>query len=247
MGFPAIIGALLTVAGTAASMKANADAKSNMEKTGRAELNRQEVFRKKAQAQVDGGLGESGADAAAAKIAQQGGEQRQQYESLARMPLSTASPIVAGNDNAVVSTREGSAIRLSDKVRSKLAGYGGWQHATAMRNADNAQQLGLLSTMAQRSQQVLPIEMTAASHSADNLKGIGSLLSTLGSVVGVGGSMLGGGATGVGGATAAQQSALQAGMGPLNTSTAAANMGASTAMNNMRFGQLLNGMVTGGF
>lgn len=243
MGFPALIGLALSAVGTGLSMKANADAKSSMEKTARAEMGRQESFRKKAQSQMDTTLGTAGADAANSKIADVADSQEAQYQQLAKMPLSTSAPIVAGNENAVVAARDKGALRLSDRVRAKMAGYGGWQNDQAIRNAESASQLGLLSNMAQRSGAVLPIEMTAAAHSADNLKGIGSLLNTLGSVVGVGGSLIGSG-TAQAGTTAAQRAALQAGMGPLSAGSAAANAGAATAMNSTKLG-LLNGLISG--
>lgn len=190
----AATGAGLQAAGASASRRA-------MNARTQEELNRQAQIQRQAEAEYAQSLAQSGVDTAQQQV-QQGTQEREGlYQQLQQVPLETGAQQV--EVSPAVRLRDAAQMQLANKSRAKLGGYETWVLDQAIKNARAGQNLNILSQQAQRSQNILPLELQAASHEGDTLQGIGSLVGSLGSLFGGYGAL-------VSGATQAGMSARQA-------------------------------------
>jgi hypothetical protein len=86
----------------------------------------------------------------------------------------------------------------------------------AVKNLRAGQELGIFNQAAQRSQQVLPLELQDASHAGDTLQGIGMGLGTLSTLLSLGGTSALGAAGSVAGSGAQMAARPQNGYGWMN-------------------------------
>lgn len=175
----------LALAGTAAQVSASAQARAAAERKTRKELLRQQEFKEGARRAFNVSLEQSTPEVAQRQIGQ-GTEQRQQeYERVKNLPFSSAGEVVPGSPSSVVETtkRAGQEQGLS-LAQARLGGYTNWDLQQAIKNLRANQAIGLESSLARGSANVLPFELQDAAHAGDTLAGIGSLLSTVGAGLG---------------------------------------------------------------
>jgi hypothetical protein len=198
MCYPVAIALALTAAGSAAQAAGARRAAKAMAGARTAESIRQKGFQDQATQVNDQSLSKSGrastdADMKAAKDARAADAAAATAE--VRAPIEATGQNLAGDQtgNQVMMTE-------GDAQAARNLGYAGQQGAAkanllsfndvtfqnAINNMRSGQQLNTLSNFMRGSSNVLPIELEAASRRGDNLKTLGTVLSTAGSVVGMG-------------------------------------------------------------
>lgn len=195
---PVAFALALTAAGSAAQAAGARRAAKAMEGARLAESIRQKGFQDQATQVSDESLNKSGRKATEAGI-KEAGEARAADAAAAtaevRKPIEATGENLAGDQTAnKVMATEG------DIQAAKNLGYAGQQGAAkanllsfndvtfqnAINNMRAGQQLGTIGNFMRGSAGVLPVELEAASRRGDNLKTLGTVLSTAGSVVGMG-------------------------------------------------------------
>lgn len=215
-------GAGLQVAGTNR-------AKDAMNDKTREELFRQREIQSKAAQEFAKSLQGSGQEVVQEQLQEGETEKANLYQQLQSVPLAAGSQQMVGGTSPVQNLQDAAQMSLSNQGRARLGRYDKWMLDQAVKNLHSGQMQSLYGQEAQRSQNILPMELQDASHAGDNLTGIGQGLGILGSLLSMG-SM-----AGLGGASTAASTGASAG------STAGLN---STygMMNAANFGSGLYGM-----
>jgi hypothetical protein len=198
MCYPIAIALALTAAGSAAQAAGARRAAKAMAGARTAESIRQKGFQDQATQVNDQSLSKSGRASTDADM-KAAGEARAADAAAATSEV--RAPIEATGQN-LAGDQAGNQVMMTegDAQAARNLGYAGQQGAAkanllsfndvtfqnAINNMRSGQQLNTLSNFMRGSSNVLPIELEAASRRGDNLKTLGSLLSTAGSVVGMG-------------------------------------------------------------
>jgi len=198
MCYPVAIALALTAAGSAAQAAGARRAAKAMAGARTAESIRQKGFQDQATQVNDQSLSKSGrastdADMKAAKDAR--------AADAAAATAEVRKPIEASGEN-LAGDQSGNQVMLTegDLQAARNLGFANQQGAAkadmlsfnditfqnAINNMRSGQQLNTLSNFMRGSSNVLPIELEAASQKGNNLKTLGSLLTTGGSIVGMG-------------------------------------------------------------
>lgn len=195
---PVAIALSLTAAGSAAQAAGARRAAKAMEGARVAESIRQKGFQDEANKVVDESLGKSG------KSSTEAGMKAAAEARAAEAAAATAEvrkPIEATGENLAGDTSGNKVMATeSDLQAARNLGYAGQQGAAksnllsfndvtfqnAINNIRAGQQLNTVGNFMRGSSGVLPVELEAASRKGDNLKTLGTVLSTAGTVVGMG-------------------------------------------------------------
>lgn len=223
MPYPILLAAAAALSAAGAGMGMAGQAKANREMDARqnAELLRQRGYQEEADATFNQSLDKSDRPQADEAIDAGAAQRQAAYTNLRNATYSlTTTP---GRNQPVGETTAGAADRTSASVaatnsawsklqgaaRAKLGGYQDWGLENDIKDRRANQDLGITSTQARRSANVLPIEMQDASHSGDGLQAWGQLVSALGAVAGMGAAVgAGGAAAGAGAGSAGGTSAM---------------------------------------
>lgn len=195
---PVAIALSLTAAGSAAQAAGARRAAKAMEGARVAESIRQKGFQDEANKVVDDSVGKSGrasTDASMKAAAEARAADAAAATAEVRKPIEATGENIAGDTagNKVMATE-------SDLQAARNLGYAGQQGAAksnllsfndvtfqnAINNIRAGQQLNTVGNFMRGSAGVLPVELEAASRKGDNLKTLGTMLSTAGTVVGMG-------------------------------------------------------------
>jgi hypothetical protein len=209
-----VAGLALSAAGTGLSMAGDAKSKSAMNDAQNAELLRQKGYQQEADAAFQGNLKKSGRDTADTET-EQGATRRMAEFNRVNAAAGTSAPLAserAGGSSAAGAAARTAATtqasnsawsKLTGDARAKLGGADDWELNQGIRNNRAGQDLGIASSKARGSAAVLPVEMVAAQHKGDALRGWGQLASALGSVAGMYGATTAVSAAGQGGVASA--------------------------------------------
>ena len=220
MAYPiALVAALaLSAAGTGMQMAGAKKARDKMDDTRRAEMLRQKGYQRDADAAYEANRSKADRGTAEAEMAAGAQRREQEYQAVGQNTLGVAAPMAtpaAGNQTAGAASRMAANVQATgnawtnmvNSARAKLGGSDDWELNQAIRNQRANEGIGIASSHARSSANLLPGEMQDASRAGDKLAGWGQLVSALGSVTGMYGAVApGGAAAGAGGgATSASQ------------------------------------------
>ena len=184
---------LATVVGTGLQMAGNAKAQSAMTAARANEVGQQAQLQGQSNAIFKKSLAGS-SPATAAQEMQQGQAQRNtawQNLQSATAPVASALPATSdpNSPTAKASARANSAANtwntLNANAAAKEGSYGDWQNQQAIKNANAAQQLGVINNFSAGDASLLPTELQVASQAGDKLSGWGSVVSMLGNLSGL--------------------------------------------------------------
>ena len=179
---------LLALGGTGLQMAGARKSQKEADKAYSAEMERQKKYRAQAQAAFE--TNAAGASRGEADAAQKLGAERfkQGYDATEAIPLTTASAVAPLQKSATTTNtnREQRRQERTDTQRSNLMGFSEWELQRAIENLLAQQQMNLAQNYAGGSQNILPLELDAASRAGQSLQGMGSLLSTAGMMAGLG-------------------------------------------------------------
>jgi hypothetical protein len=169
-----------SLGGTGLSMAGQQQAASAMRSKQAAEAARQAEYSKQAQQQLAESIAKTRPEERAKQKEEGTQKALSEYAKVQAIPLSVSSaasdagPIKANIVDPVSAARQS----MSNAAAAPMQG---WDEATLqqwLKDMQAKSALGQISSRAQASANVLPIEMQAAQHAGDALSGIGSLLST---------------------------------------------------------------------
>ena len=195
---PVAIALAMTAAGSAAQAAGARRAAKAMEGARLAESIRQKGFQDQATKISDQSLSKSGRASTEADM--KANEAKRAADAAAataevRKPIEATGENLAGDQtaNRVMATEgEAQAARnlgyagQQGSAKANLLSFNDVTFQNAINNMRAGQQLGTIGNFMRGSAGVLPIELEAASRRGDNLKTLGTVLSTAGSVVGMG-------------------------------------------------------------
>ncbi len=195
---PVAIALSLTAAGSAAQAAGARRAAKAMEGARVAESIRQKGFQDEANKVVDESLGKSGkssteagmkaaAEARAAEAAAATAEVRKPVEATREnLAGDTAGNKVMATESDLQAARNLGYAGQQGAAKSNLLSFNDVTFQNAINNIRAGQQLNTVGNFMRGSAGVLPVELEAASRKGDNLKTLGTVLSTAGTVVGMG-------------------------------------------------------------
>ncbi len=195
---PVAIALSLTAAGSAAQAAGARRAAKAMEGARVAESIRQKGFQDEANKVVDESLGKSGkssteagmkaaAEARAADAAAATAEVRKPIEATGEnLAGDTAGNKVMATESDLQAARNLGYAGQQGAAKSNLLSFNDVTFQNAINNIRAGQQLNTVGNFMRGSAGVLPVELEAASRKGDNLKTLGTVLSTAGTVVGMG-------------------------------------------------------------
>lgn len=199
-----ILALAAAAAGTGLQMAGTQKAKTAMNNRTMEELLRQQGIQGKAAKEFAQSLQGSGEEVTQQQLQEGETEKAGLYDQLQSVPLAAGSQPLVGGSSPVQNLRDSAQMSLSNQGRARLGRYDKWMLDQAVKNLHSGQMQSIYGQEAQRSQNVLPLELQDASHAGDNLTGIGQGLGILGSLLSMG-SM-----SGLGGASTAASSAATA-------------------------------------
>lgn len=195
---PVAIALSLTAAGSAAQAAGARRAAKAMEGARVAESIRQKGFQDEASKVVDQSLSKSGRGATEQGMKEAAAERAAAADAAVaevRKPVEAVGSNIAGDQsgNKVMATESdlqaaknlGFATQQG-RAKSDLLSFNDVTFQNAINNIRAGQQLATTGNFMRGSAGVLPVELEAASRKGDNLKTLGTVLSTAGSVVGMG-------------------------------------------------------------
>lgn len=232
----AVASLALTAAGTGASMAGAHKADKAQQEAQGAEILRQQKYRDESQKYFNQSLGQSSEPAATQTINDAAAKNAAALNSVVgpqnvQAPTASAEPKVINTELGNRLSQANTFNRQQGTAEGRLQGYGDWNLSNALNNAEASRQIGLRGNLMQGSAQVLPYEMQAAAHKGDNLRTLGTVLSSLGSVAGLGASM------GVGAPAVAAPAVTDA----ATVATTATGLGGSPALNAIGQGLPISG------
>ncbi len=234
-----------SAAGTGLSIAGNEASQSAMNAARANEVNQQAALQKQSNAIFANSLAQSTPKTAQQQMQQGQAARTNAWQGLqdATTPVASALPTATGStagsspgggtSTGSSATPIGGATRraasagnswntLLANAAAREGSYGDWQNQQAIKNANAAQQLGVVNNFSQGDAALLPTELQVASQAGDSLSGWGNIVSSLGSLAGYANkSGIFGSATPAGPANGAQMDALVSGYGPVNASSAA--------------------------
>ena len=189
-----LIGLALSAGGAAASYAGQRKAAKAQERVLADYRSRNKQREADAAAAFDASLAKSGRVTADESL--DDGTQRRldAYESLGQALPAQPLPTTATKNTLVKPStvkNTGSVWeKLMNNAQAKLGSYGDWQLQQGIKDTRADQQISRISANAKGDwNNVVPVEMTAASHKGDALQGWGQLLSAAGMVTGMAGSL----------------------------------------------------------
>ena len=186
MGWPALIGLAVSAAGTGMQIAASKKEQSAMESKAQEELSRQQRYQKEAGGEFQKSLAESGEPQYQKQAAQGSQKLSDAYTNVKNIPLTLPAATASSPSAQIVEDRGTQALnKTSDAARAQLGGVNEFQIQQMIKNLRAQQQLGVIATNARMSQGVEPLELQAAGRSAEGLRGVGSLASTLGGLMSI--------------------------------------------------------------
>lgn len=179
-----IIGALATVAGTAASMVGQQEAQDASNRAVSAELARQSEYQRKALREFQASLEQSTPEVAQQQMATGEQERNADYAKTRSVPLTEAkTPFAASVSQRLMSpTSSGAQDRLSDAARARMAGYTEWDLQQAIKNLHADQAINQIGNFSRGSSFLLPLDLQSASHAGASWGAAGSLLGAAGNL-----------------------------------------------------------------
>ena len=195
---PVAIALSLTAAGSAAQAAGARRAAKAMEGARVAESIRQKGFQDEASKVVEDSVGKSGrastdasikaaAEARAADAAAATAEVRKPIEATGgNLAGDTAANKVMATESDLQAARNLGYAGQQGAAKANLLSFNDMTFQNAINNIRAGQQLNMTGNFMRGSAGVLPVELEAASRKGDNLKTLGTVLSTAGSVVGMG-------------------------------------------------------------
>ena len=163
-----------------------------------AESIRQKGFQSEADAVVNESLNKSGRDATDKGMADAAAERAAASDAAVaevRKPVEAVGENIAGdqganqvmlNESDLQAAKNLGFATQQGRAKSNLLSFNDVTFQNAINNIRAGQQLNTIGNFMRGSAGVLPVELEAASMKGDNLKTLGTLLSTAGSVVGMG-------------------------------------------------------------
>ncbi|MDE2101773.1 MAG: hypothetical protein KGL39_31290 [Patescibacteria group bacterium] len=111
----------------------------------------------------------------------------------ATTPVASALPATGAasptSKAAARATTAGNVFNTMNEGASAREGsYGDWENQQAIKNADAAQKLGVVTNFASGNSNLLPTELQVASQAGSKLSGWGSIVSSLGALTGLAGA-----------------------------------------------------------
>jgi hypothetical protein len=230
----ALVGLGLGVLGTGMDIAGNAQSQRAMNNARANETNQQAGLQKQANAVVQGSIDQSTPQVAQSEMDAGQAARNNAWSNLqsATTPVASALSPTAGSPTDAANKRGSAAANtwneLNANAAAKEGSYGDWENQQNIKNANAAQQLGVINSFSQGDASLLPVEMQVASQAGGKLSGWGNILSSIGALAGVAG------ATGAFKAATALPSAAAAndflaGAGPVSNSFAATTPAWSTA------------------
>jgi hypothetical protein len=198
MCYPVAIALALTAAGSAAQAAGARRAAKAMAGARTAESIRQKGFQDQADSVVAESLNKSGKDATDVGMKEAAAKRAADADAAVgevRAPVEAVGENIAGDQsiNQVMATEEDVARNKNlgyatqqGRAKADLLSFNDITFQNAINNIRAGQQLNTVGNFMRGSSNVLPIELEAASRKGDNLKTLGTVLSTAGSVVGMG-------------------------------------------------------------
>jgi hypothetical protein len=198
MCYPVAIALALTAAGSAAQAAGARRAAKAMEGARVAESLRQKGFQDQATQVSDESLKKSGKDSTEAGMKAAADARAAESDAAVadvRRPIEATGENLAGDQTAnrvmategdIQAARNLGFAGQQGAAKSNLLSFNDVTFQNAINNMRAGQQLNTISNFMRGSSNVLPIELEAASRKGDNLKTLGTVLSTAGSVVGMG-------------------------------------------------------------
>lgn len=192
------VGAALAAAGTGMSIAGNEQAKAAMERAQAAEGRRQKKYQQEAQGALSQSIDQSTRGVADKQLAEGEAARLKAYAEAGKTPLqalptgTSGNAVVGNKSNPIADARARAAAtanawnQLASKAQARMGSYEDWGLKQGVKNARANQNLGIVSSLARGSANVLPIEIQDAAHSGDELSGWGQLVSALGMVAGAG-------------------------------------------------------------
>jgi hypothetical protein len=171
-------------------MAGNAKAQAAMTAARANEVNQQAGLQQQSNAIFQKSLAGS-TPATAAQQMQEGQAQRNnawQALQTASAPVASALPATSdpNSPTAQAKARAGTAANawntLNANAAAKEGSYGDWQNQQAIKNANAAQQLGVINNFSAGDASLLPTELQVASQAGDKLSGWGSVVGMLGNL-----------------------------------------------------------------
>lgn len=195
---PVAIALSLTAAGSAAQAAGARRAAKAMEGARLAESIRQKRFQDEANAIVDESLNKSGKEATDKGMAEAAAKRSAEADAAVaevRKPVEATGENLAGdqtsnqvmlNESDLAAARNLGFATQQGRAKADLLSFNDVTFNNAINNIRAGQQLNTVGNFMRGSSNVLPVELEAASRKGDNLKTLGTVLSTAGSVVGMG-------------------------------------------------------------
>lgn len=191
---PLLIGGLAaTLAGTGMQIAGNQQSKSALSNARAQEVQQQQAFQQKAQAQVNQSLPQSTSQNEQGQINQGAAQRYNAFKQLQSavspnsMPAAASSPTADANSpTAQAASRAASTggawSDLQAQAQGQMGGIGDMQNQQNIKNALTMGSLGEIGTAAADQASIYPLEQQVALQKGDPLNGWGSLLSSLGSL-----------------------------------------------------------------
>ena len=198
-----------SAAGTGLSIAGNEASQSAMNAARANEVNQQAALQKQSNAIFQNSLAQSTPQTAQQQMQQGQAARTNAWQGLqdATTPVASALPTTtsgsttgssttgggtstgaAGTPTSGASARAASAGNswntLLANAAAREGSYGDWQNQQAIKNANAAQQLGVVNNFSQGDAALLPTELQVASQAGDSLSGWGNIVSSLGSLAG---------------------------------------------------------------
>lgn len=186
----------LTAAGTAAQYAGAQKSKRAMDAVAAAEKLRQDKYKAESKSLFDQSLGESGADVSNQNIAAAQDKRNAATDVAVAETSDSQVGSTGGQTSRVVSdetatrTEAGRGVAsIYSKNKNAINAFNDVGVNDAIRNARYLQDQSRIANFMSGSAGVVPMELEAAKGKGDNLRGIGSILSTAGSLTGMGAGM----------------------------------------------------------
>lgn len=180
-------GLILAAAGTALSLKGNADAQSAINDARAKENVAQQGYQRRATGLFNQNLPNNSAATAQAQIAEGQAQRQNAFSQLKNVAQANTTPNISAPEQAAAAraATAGNAYTNNATVaQAKLGGYGDWGTALGVANADTNSRISVVNNEARANAAQLPLNIEVASHKGDALSGWGRVISAIGTTVG---------------------------------------------------------------
>jgi len=218
MGCGAIAGLALGLGGFGASEAASSMEGNAENQKLQAELARQKQYGQQGRNLFNQSLGQSTPQAATQQITQGAQQALGVGRPASQIPFGVSTVPLPGQQGQRAQGQLGATLGAGQQSNATLQGYGNYGLQQWLKDQSIGSQLGVNNMNAQRSAQVLPMELQQASQSQQGLASLGKLLSAAGLLTGLGSSIGGFGAPSAA-TNASVQASLNQGLGSINAAT----------------------------